>query len=183
MTRFPCASVLQLGFTTSDGAICGAAHVAKCAAKDAGSTSALLGFRLSGCGAWQPRASGRWTRWSMLPEQCRQVTTRAALTEALRCWAGCKPRVVLAAAQHVRRLRCAVDQIRTMRLYSASVLLLYDAAEGGDCTCEVALVDFAHAFQAPQAPLGRDENVIGALDILEQLLSQLGRDWASQDVH
>ena len=114
----------------------------------------------------------------MQPTQCRQLTTRDEVTKALWCWAGCRPRVVLTAAQHVRRLKCALEQIVTVRLYSVSVLLLYDAAKAGESTSEtdVFLVDFAHSFHAPQAPRGRDDNVVAALESLNQVLSELAAE-------
>lgn len=67
------------------------------------------------------------------------------------------------------------------RLYSASVLLLYEgAARGaGEAAVSVALVDFAHAFSVGSgssgdgAPTGRDENVLAGLHGLRRAVQEL----------
>ncbi len=180
----------QLGFKTSDEALCSAAHAAKCAAKDAATTSASLGFRLAGAQGWELITSqagppgttlrtAQYARWRAERDDCKRLTS-VTLRQALRRFFSaaavpptCAAARAAAAAQHLARMRACMDQIRSMRLLGTSALVVFDAqpcdspaSAAATCGCgrgvRVHLVDFAHAFPVP----GRDDNVCAALQAL-----------------
>jgi hypothetical protein len=81
----PCVADIKIGFRTGDDARFGAAHAAKCARKDAETTSHSLGFRLAGMQHWRPRGgSGREATEAEAAHQHDDDSASAAAWECMR---------------------------------------------------------------------------------------------------
>jgi len=138
----PCVADVKLGRRTADERLGDAARAAKCASKDAATTSAALGIRLAGMQHWAPsgeawavvRAERRW---------CAELTP-ASLRAALRVFSTCggaldtDTHVLRGADGLLAQLRALGDWFSRQTLlhfFGASALLLFDAApvmqEGG----------------------------------------------------
>ena len=134
----PAAS--QLGFCTGDASF-GAAYAAKCAAKDARTTSGALGFRVCGAQHWAPHVEQRegpsgsprpWQRVRLERTACAALDAagaRAQLERFVSCGGGADGAAVVRAV--LPRLAALADWLhahRGTRFFGASVLLLFDAA-------------------------------------------------------
>ncbi len=139
----------QLGFCTGDARF-GAAYAAKCAGKDARTTSAALGFRVAGAQHWEPQAAppGPWRRVRLERAACAALDAAGA-RDALVRFTSCGGADAAATAAHalLPRLAALADWLRAhrgTRFFGASVLLLYDAAplgQAGPATPEALRAD------------------------------------------
>ena len=130
-------SFSQLGFCTGEASF-GAAYAAKCAAKDARTTSRVLGFRVAGAQHWTPDAEQRqhgppcWRRMRLERAACAaldEAGARAELARFVSCGGAADGGAVVRAA--LPRLAALADWLhahRGTRFFGASVLLLFDAA-------------------------------------------------------
>ena len=168
--KLPCVADIKMGFTTGDARF-GAAYVAKCAAKDAATTSATLGFRFAGAQHWRPPACGGGVdgSWQVVRADrvaCKSLDaagTRAALHTFCACGDDDEAvlRAVLCGAggsllARLRELAAWFDHQTALRFCGASVLLLFDAAP-------FAARDGAHASPLDAASLRVDLKVTRCL--------------------
>jgi len=187
------AASLQLGYRTSDEALCGAAHALKCAPKDAATTSAALGFRLAGVRAWEAGCTSgcsegqpgpAWSLWQPSRAECRALDG-AALRHALRRFfaAGDSgPACERTSTRLAARLCAAEKQLAAcaaalgncigLRLLSASLLIVLDSESNDASGVRLVLIDFAHAFQL-EPTSGSDGNTCGGMAALGAMLARL----------
>ena len=186
-------SPLQLGYRTSDEALCGAAHALKCAQKDAATTSSALGFRLAGVRAWEAQCTSdcsdgqpepAWSLWQPSRAECRALDG-ASLRHALRRFFAAgdsgSPCVrtsallaarLCAAEKQLAACSAALGDCIGLRLLSASLLIVFDSESNDACGVRLVLIDFAHAFQL-EPTSGSDGNTCGGIVALSETLAGL----------
>lgn len=160
-SRLACA-LSQLGFCTGDASF-GAAYAAKCAAKDARTTSGVLGYRVAGAQHWAPQPEQQrvppcsprsWRCVRLERAACAALDAagaRAELARFVSCGGAADGgAVVRAALPHLAALADWLHAHRGTRFFGASVLLLFDAAPlaGPSPTSEPAVDVKARAHAA-----------------------------------
>ncbi|KAJ1279335.1 hypothetical protein BS78_04G147800 [Paspalum vaginatum] len=157
-------------------------YVAKCLAKDRGTTSVLLGFRVSGVRVVAPGAAV----WRLERPELKALDTagvRRVLRRYVSSVAGDGMDCALAAAVYggeggvlsqLRELKAWFEEQTLFHFYSASILLGYDAnavsASGAGGGVRVKLVDFAHV---PEGDGVIDHNFLGGLCSLIRFISDI----------
>uniref|UniRef100_A0ACD5Z6F0 Uncharacterized protein n=1 Tax=Avena sativa TaxID=4498 RepID=A0ACD5Z6F0_AVESA len=157
-------------------------YVAKCLAKDRGSTSVLLGFRVSGIRV-SDAGGAVW-----LPDRSELKGTdipgvRRMLGRYVSSVGGDGMDCALAAAVYggeggvlaqLRELKAWFEVQTLFHFYSASVLLIYDAnavtTAGGGGGVRVKLVDFAHVVESEGVI---DHNFLGGLCSLIKFIADI----------
>uniref|UniRef100_A0A0A8YY06 Inositol polyphosphate multikinase n=1 Tax=Arundo donax TaxID=35708 RepID=A0A0A8YY06_ARUDO len=157
-------------------------YIAKCLAKDRGTTSVLLGFRISGA---RVVGAGGAVWQTERPEMKALDTTgvRRVLRRYVSSVAGDGPDCALAAAVYggeggvlaqLRELKAWFEEQTLFHFYSASILLGYDAnavsSTGGGGGVRVKLVDFAHVADG-DGVIGH--NFLGGLCSLIKFISDI----------
>jgi hypothetical protein len=147
----PCVADVKIGFSTGDARL-GDTYAAKCARKDAATTSRATGFRLAGMQHWQRSGKAETLQqhddaaaWACVRAErawCKALDAPGALS-ALARFCACGLDVGSAAGRATARAvlhgpRGALAQLRGLMawfeaqqeclFFGASVLLLYDAA-------------------------------------------------------
>uniref|UniRef100_A0A0A9C2T9 Inositol polyphosphate multikinase n=1 Tax=Arundo donax TaxID=35708 RepID=A0A0A9C2T9_ARUDO len=157
-------------------------YIAKCLAKDRGTTSVLLGFRISGA---RVVGSGGAVWRTERPEVKALDTAgiRRVLQRYVSSVDGDDLDCALAAAVYggeggvlaqLRELKAWFEEQTLFHFYSASILLGYDAnavsATGGAAGVRVKLVDFAHVVDGDGVI---DHNFLGGLCSLIKFISDI----------
>jgi Inositol polyphosphate kinase len=186
----------QIGFTTSDSALCGQQHAAKSALKDAATTTATLGFRLSGCQYWTRCADPNSSSHEMQLHRLRRDECKAAISAqdvsailarffSSACSSDAAGRIHNHHAVTVHRVHAACEQLASivdcatscpgLRVFGCSALLVFDAhAANREPAVRVYLVDFAHAFICGgDSSGGADSNLCAGLTALADFLRDL----------
>ncbi|KAL6634473.1 hypothetical protein ACP70R_027144 [Stipagrostis hirtigluma subsp. patula] len=157
-------------------------YVAKCLAKDRGSTSVLLGFRISGVRVVGP-GDAVWTLERPEIKALDTAGVRRVLRRYVSSVGGEGVDCALAAAVYggeggvlaqLRELKAWFEEQTLFHFYSASILLGYDAnavsAAGIGGGVKVKLVDFAHVTEGDGVI---DHNFLGGLCSLIKFLSDI----------
>jgi Inositol polyphosphate kinase len=188
----------QIGFTTSDSTLCGQHHAAKSALKDAATTTATLGFRLSGCQYWtrcaDPNSSSNEMQLHRLRrDECKAAISAQAVAALLArffssaCSSDAAGRIDDHHTVAVHRIHAACEQLFSiadcaascpgMRVFGCSALLVFDAhAASREPAVRVYLVDFAHAFLCGGDSMGGDSNLCAGLTALADFLRDLATE-------
>lgn len=156
-------------------------YVAKCLAKDRGTTSVLLGFRVSGVRVVGPGGAV----WSPEHPELKALDTagvRRVLRRYVSSVSGEGVDCALAAAVYggeggvlsqLRELKAWFEEQTLFHFYSASILLGYDAnvsRTGVGSGVRVKLVDFAHVAEGDGVI---DHNFLGGLCSLIKFISDI----------
>jgi inositol-polyphosphate multikinase len=157
-------------------------YIAKCLAKDRGTTSVLLGFRVSGVRVVGPEGAV----WRTERPEVKAMDTagvRRVLRRYVSSFADEGMDCALAAAVYggkggvlsqLRELKAWFEEQTLFHFYSASILLGYDAAAvaagGGGGGVTVKLVDFAHVAEGDGVI---DHNFLGGLCSLIKFVSDI----------
>ncbi|KAL5218179.1 hypothetical protein ABZP36_018863 [Zizania latifolia] len=175
----PCVADIKIGACTWSP-LAPEPYVAKCLAKDLETTSALLGFRVSGV-----RVAGQGGAvWRPERSELKGIDTagvRGVLRRYVSSCGGDGPDCALAAAVYggdwgvlaqLRELKAWFEEQTLFHFYSASILLGYDAnavsAPGGGV--RVKLVDFAHVDEGEGVI---DHNFLGGLCSLIKFIADI----------
>jgi hypothetical protein len=155
-----------------------AAKVASQTRKCAQSTSAALGFRISGLLVWRcAEVRAVFTDKYAGRRRMPRAELRASLRSFFDAGGGHLRREVVGA--FLRRLGVLCDTLRRSfgyRMYSASLLLTYDGARPEDAvaaaTVDVRLIDFAHVYPLAPGTLP-DDGVLFGLQNLMKLFEEI----------
>lgn len=156
----------------------GPKYVEKCKAKDLETTSAALGYRVSGMQVYEAKigevwkASREWCKF-LKPEEVPDALKRfvSSNPSAEEGWDG-------AAAKHVygttltelEKLKAWLEVQTTYHFFSASVLIMYEGEPSAPQSVSVRLVDFAHVVYDKGTI---DENSLNGLKAFMQRLSDI----------
>lgn len=168
---------VQLGFSTSDEALFGPLYAAKCAAKDAATTSSALGLRLSGAQGWWTDPSGgkggggAATAWRAPRAACKALRSSDDVTRLLGWLFLSRAGALPSAARDCAALSAWLHSQTAARFFGASVLLVFDADDTGGCAagCAVRLVDFAHTLVGRGPDGGSAPGAAALAGMLQQL--------------
>lgn len=156
----------------------GPKYVEKCKAKDEETTTAALGYRLSGMQVYEAKnaevwkASRSWCKY-LKPEEVPEALKRfvSSNPSAEKGWDGASAKAVYGTTvTELQQLKAWLEVQTTYHFFSASVLVVYEGEPTSPQAISVRLVDFAHVLYDRDAI---DENFLSGLKSFMQVLTDI----------
>ncbi|KAK4022424.1 inositol hexakisphosphate kinase 3 [Daphnia magna] len=144
------------------------------------STSGSLGIRLCGMQVFQVSTNKYLCRNKYYGRSLTDDGLRCSLAQFFHNGERLRTDIFLLLLDRLNRLLAVISQLDSYRLFTSSLLIIYDGLDGQPSEIDVRIIDFAHATQRDmtaesQTYTGPDDGFIFGLKSLIELIEELSK--------